>query len=110
MPRTSAVCLTTAWSATAAQSGSRIIAAAGAIAGLDGLVACRLAGLTRFVYTSTKPPAAWRGTPAEAAADLGALTAPAVVFAGSVREAALAFPMNANLAATVALAGMELAA
>lgn len=96
------------WTAAAAQSGSRILVPAGAIAGLDGLGACRLAGLTRVVYTSTKPPAAWRGTPAETAVDLHALTAPTVLFEGSAREAALAYPKNANLAATVALAGMGL--
>jgi aspartate dehydrogenase len=97
-----------AWLHEARRGGGRILIPAGAIAGLDGLGACRLAGLERVVYTSTKPPAAWRGTPAEAAVDLAALDRPQVFFDGSAREAALAYPMNANLAATVALAGMGL--
>jgi len=94
--------------ARARAAGSRVLVPAGAIAGLDGLGALRLAGLTRVTYVSVKPPEAWRGTPAEDSVDLGALREPAIVFEGSAREAALAFPKNANLAATVALAGLGL--
>ncbi len=86
----------------------RIIVPAGAIAGLDGLGAHRLAGLTQVIYTSIKPPVAWRGTPAETMVDLNSLSEPVVFFEGSAREAALAYPKNANLAATVALAGIGL--
>lgn len=89
-------------------AGSRILVPAGAIAGLDGLGALRQAGLTSVTYTSTKPPLAWRGTPAEEWIDLASLREPATVFEGSAREAALRFPKNANLAATVALAGLGL--
>lgn len=94
--------------ATAAASGARILVPAGAIAGLDGLGALRLAGLSAVTYTSTKPPAAWRGTPAEDFVDLDGLTEPVTFFEGTAREAALAYPKNANLAATVALAGLGL--
>jgi aspartate dehydrogenase len=94
--------------ARAQQGGARLFVPAGAIAGLDGLGAHRIAGLTRVVYTSTKPPVAWRGTPAETLLALDTLRERTVFFEGSAREAALAYPKNANLAATVALAGIGL--
>ncbi len=97
-----------AWRAKAEAGGARLFIPAGAIAGLDGLGSHRLAGLTRVIYTSTKPPVAWRGTPAEKLLDLGSLQDKQTFFEGTAREAALAYPKNANLAATVALAGMGL--
>lgn len=96
------------WSALAEVSGARLHVPAGAIAGLDGLGAHRLAGLSSLVYTSVKPPIAWRGTPAETILDLDALRERTVFFEGTAREAAISYPKNANLAATVALAGMGL--
>jgi aspartate dehydrogenase len=94
--------------ATAEASGVRILIPVGAIAGLDGLLAMRQDGLHSVTYTSTKPPQAWKGTPAEANCDLDAITQVTTVFEGSAAEAALNFPKNANLAATVALAGLGL--
>lgn len=87
-------------------SGARVAVPAGALAGFRALLSMRQAGLNSVVYTSTKPPLAWVGTPAEQAFDLAGLTAPAVVFDGSAADAALTFPRNANLAAAVALAGL----
>jgi aspartate dehydrogenase len=95
-----------ALSSAAAAGGARVIVPVGAIAGLDGLLALRRAGLRRVRYSSTKPPASWKGTVAESVVDLDALREPAVIFEGTAREAAAAFPKNANLAAAVALAGL----
>lgn len=96
------------WTARAQTSGARLFVPAGAIAGLDGLGAHRLAGLSSVVYTSVKPPIAWRGTPAEDLLPLETLRERTVFFDGTAREAAVSYPKNANLAATVALAGMGL--
>ena len=54
----------------AARHGARVIVPPGAVAGLDGLVAARSAGLEAVTYSSYKPPHAWRGTRAEAVIDL----------------------------------------
>ncbi len=92
----------------ASASNAQILIPAGAIAGLDGLGALRAAGLTSVIYTSSKPPRAWIGTEAEKLLDLGALRERTLFFAGSAREAALKYPKNANVAATIALAGLGL--
>jgi aspartate dehydrogenase len=81
---------------------------AGAIGGLDLVDAARLSGLTECVYTSRKPPAAWRGTAAEKSLDLDRLERASVFFEGSARDAANAYPQNANVAATLALRGAGL--
>ena len=91
--------------AAAAAGGGKLILPAGAVAGADALAAARIGGLERVVYTSRKPPAAWRGTPAEEAHELDALVGPTVLFEGPADAAATLYPQNANVAATIALAG-----
>ena len=91
--------------AAATRGSSKLVLAAGAVAGADALSAARVAGLERVVYTSRKPPGAWKGTVAETRCDLDALTAETVLFAGPADEAARLYPQNANVAATIALAG-----
>jgi aspartate dehydrogenase len=86
--------------------GSRILLPAGAIGGIDAIAAMRLSGLIMVRYRSRKPPAAWRGSPAEKVADLDSLTSRTVLYRGTAGEAALLYPQNANVAAAVALAGL----
>jgi len=93
-------------SGAAATTGARMIMPSGAIAGIDGLAAHRIGGLTSVRYTSTKPPLAWRGTPADGNFDLSAIAERTVLYTGPARDAARLYPRNANLAATVALAGL----
>lgn len=90
----------------AGQGGSRFVIAAGAVGGIDILAAVRLSGLEQVTYISRKPPQAWRGSPAETKVDLAGLKMAQVFFEGPARLAAREYPKNANVAATVALAGL----
>lgn len=85
--------------------GSKLILPAGAIGGIDLLAAIAPAGGVKVRYRCKKPPAAWKGTPAESAVDLEHLLEPTVFFSGNARDAARLYPRNANVAATLALAG-----
>lgn len=92
----------------ARREGRRVLLPAGATAGLDGLLALREGGLHAVRYTSSKPPHAWAGTPAERNFRLDALSEPTVIHSGPAHEAARLYPKNANLAVTIALAGLGL--
>jgi aspartate dehydrogenase len=87
---------------------SEIWIAAGAVAGIDGLLAARTCGLRSVTYTSTKPPPAWRGTAGDRLLGSAAGDQRIVIFAGSAREAAQNYPQNANVGAAIALASLGL--
>ena len=91
----------------AAQAGgASLYLASGAIGALDALSAASAGRLENVTYTGRKPPVGWAGSAAEQQLDLSALTGPQMFFDGTARECALSYPKNANVAASVALAGL----
>lgn len=90
----------------AREGGSQLRVVSGAIGALDALAAGAIGRLDNVTYRGRKPPRGWRGSPAESKLDLDAITEATAHFTGTARNAALEYPKNANVAASVALAGI----
>lgn len=92
--------------ARARAQGRSLLIPPGALGGIDALSAAARLGLSDVEHRIIKPARAWRGTAAEAACDLDALTGPVTFFSGPAREVAARFPQNANVAMIASLAGI----
>lgn len=86
----------------------RILVPSGALAGVDGLLAAREAGLVSVTLKTRKPPAALKGAPYFASRKFPALkgTREVCLFRGSAAAAVKAFPQNINVAAVLSLSGL----
>jgi aspartate dehydrogenase len=84
---------------------SRIVIPSGAIAGLDGLLACSESVIHSVRLTSRKPPAAFQKSPGNLG-EWDSLRSPVRIFAGDASEANAQFPANTNVAAALAFAGI----
>lgn len=93
--------------ARAAETGARIIVPTGALLGLDAVRAASEGVIHSVHMVTRKPPNGLAGAPhlRENNINIENLGAPKLVFEGTARAAARAFPANVNVAAALSLAG-----
>jgi aspartate dehydrogenase len=94
--------------AVAEEMGSRVVVPSGALGDLGALAAAAVLPVDEVRHTIVKPPLAWKGTRAAEMIDLDRLARRTEFFAGTARQAADAFPQNANVAVISALSGIGL--
>ncbi|HWG67997.1 MAG TPA: aspartate dehydrogenase [Steroidobacteraceae bacterium] len=92
----------------AEQTGARIVIPSGGILGLDALRAAAEGEIHSVTLITKKPPRSLAGANYLLEKNISVLNlkSPVLIFQGNAREAALAFPANANVAATLSLAGI----
>lgn len=89
----------------AEESGRKLLIPSGALGALDAISSSAVGTLDDVTLTVRKPPAAWKGTPAEQIAS-SAQDKAVCIYEGRARDAARAFPQNVNVAAALSLAGI----
>ena len=87
---------------------TRFYVPSGAIAGIDGLLASKEAGLKQVTLTTSKSLRSLKGAPLfDKFPERAQLTQPKkIIFEGSVKQAIQYFPKNLNVSALLALAGL----
>ncbi len=94
--------------AEARDKGIKVLLPSGAIAGIDGLKAAKIAGLDSVTLTTRKSPRSLKDAPFVKTnnMDLDKISGEFVVFEGNAEEAIKAFPKNINVSALLSLAGV----
>ena len=92
---------------TARRFGSQLVLSPGALAGMDGLSAAARIGMREVHHRIVKTPRSWGTSIGQDVLPPGARD-PVVLFRGSAREAAMRYPLNANVAVVCALSGIGL--
>jgi aspartate dehydrogenase len=92
----------------AERAGKKVYVPSGAILGIDGIKAAKIAGIEEATLTTRKPAKTLASSAyvRERGLDLAKIKKPIVVFEGPAREAVKAFPESVNVAATLSLAGV----
>jgi aspartate dehydrogenase len=92
----------------AVKHGGRIFVPTGALLGLDAVVAAAEGQIRRITLSTRKPPLGLAGAPylEQNAIDVRKIKSPTRIFSGNARQAAVGFPANVNVAATLSLAGV----
>jgi len=92
----------------AERAGKKVHVPSGAILGVDGIKAAKIAGIEEATLTTRKPAKTLASSAyvREHGIDLTKTKKPTVIFEGPAREAVKAFPESVNVAATLSLAGI----
>jgi aspartate dehydrogenase len=92
---------------TAKRFGSQLVLSPGALAGVDALSAAARLGMREVRHRIIKSPRSWAAAMAQEVS-APVTHEPVVLFRGSAREAALRYPLNANVTVVSALSGIGL--